>query len=71
MRNNKTFRMSKLNRDMGYQNEINSFINCVLNKQKMPIDFKEIAHSTYSTFKIIDSLKQNQPIKIDLTKLGL
>jgi len=56
---------------MGYQNEIDNFINCALNKHDMPIDFKEIISATYSTFKIIDSLKLAQPITVDLRKLGL
>jgi hypothetical protein len=56
---------------MGYKNEINTFINCVLNRQKMPIDFKEIIGATYSTFKIIDSLKHAQPVAVDLKKIGI
>ncbi|MFH1968570.1 MAG: bi-domain-containing oxidoreductase [bacterium] len=68
---NKINTMSRLGRDMGYNNEINKFIDCVLNKKKMPINFEDIVYATYSTFKIVDSLKEGIPVKIDLTDLGL
>ncbi len=64
-------KMFRFNRDMGYNNEINEFINCVLNKKKMPINFEDIVCATYSTFKIVDSLREGLPVDIDLTDFGL
>jgi polar amino acid transport system substrate-binding protein len=71
VRNSKVKKISRFNRDMGYKNEINTFINCILNNEKMPISFKDIVSATYSTFRIIDSLKEGLPVNIDLIKLGL
>lgn len=69
VRKNRTRKMVLLNRDMGHKNEINIFIDSIINKRGMPIEFNEIIYSTYATFKIIDSLKKQTPININLEKL--
>jgi predicted dehydrogenase len=63
-RKNRTKKIMKLSRDMGYENEIRTFVDCILNNKNMPIEFGDIVNSTYLTFKIIDSLKTQQPIQI-------
>jgi len=69
VRKNRSKKIVLFNRDMGHKNEINIFIDSVINGKQMPLEFREIICSTYTTFKIIDSLKKQSPINIDLERL--
>ena len=58
-------------RDMGYQNEINTFIEALKLGKEMPIDFKEIVSVTLATFEILNSIQEGLPMKVDLSNIGI
>ena len=61
-----TKKFNKLSRDMGHSDEIKNIVDAISNNKTSPIQFYEIISTTLTTFKILESLKKMQPIKIDI-----
>ncbi|MCM8831634.1 MAG: bi-domain-containing oxidoreductase [Candidatus Omnitrophica bacterium] len=61
-----TKKFNKLSRDMGHSNEIKNVIDAILNNRSSPIPFYEITSTTLATFKILESIQKEQPIKVNL-----
>lgn len=51
--------------DKGHKQELIEFFKAIRNGEPCPIPFEESYHSTLATFKAIQSIKENRPIKID------
>lgn len=49
--------------DRGFNNEFRAFFDAI-KSVVMPVSFDEYANTTLTTFKIIESLKQNRPVEI-------
>ena len=59
--------VSKLNiPGKGHSEEVQMFINSLINGKATPIDFESICYTTLTTFKILDSLVTGLPQKIEL-----
>ena len=41
---------------MGYNQEINVFLNAISGKKQLPVDFKDYSNTTLATFKILESI---------------
>lgn len=67
--NGRVRKVKKISRDMGYRNEVNLFLEAIKNNQDMPIDFNSIIVNTYTTLKIIDSVRERRPIDINIGAL--
>ncbi len=67
-RSGKTKTIKRLNRDMGYNNQLKMFIESLNQENKDLISFKQIALTTITTFKILESLERKLPIRIDSQK---
>lgn len=63
-----SYKIQRLSQDMGHTTEIASFINGILKKEPTIIPFHQIILTTLSTFKIVESLKQKFPLKVDLER---
>ena len=61
----KSFRKKLLSQDKGQKNEVKAFINSILHSEPAIIPFKEIFSTTETTFKILESIKTGNEIKID------
>jgi len=65
-RNGIVKKMKQCSRDMGHNDEIKSFTDLIAHGGKSLIPFKEIVASTLATFKIMESLSKNGPIRVNL-----
>lgn len=50
--------------DKGHKEEINNFINSIKDGKPAPISFEDCYHSTYATFKVIESINTKRRINI-------
>lgn len=50
--------------DKGHGQEITEYFNAIRNGESCPIPFDESYHSTLATFKVMQSIRENRPIKI-------
>lgn len=63
--NNKIKKKRKwLGQDKGHKAEVRAFIQALLEKQPLPIDFGEAIITTLTTFKIVESLYKGMPVNI-------
>ena len=60
----KTFKKSLISQDKGQKKMIRSFIDSIKNGKPSPIPFEEIYAITLTTFKIIESIRTKQAVKI-------
>jgi len=61
---NKSSKVKLSGQDKGHKNEITSFIGSINNGEPSPIPFNEIYHSTFATFKVIESLMSQKQVSI-------
>ena len=61
---NRISRYKLFRQDKGHKEEIRLFFNSIKNGLPAPIPFDEIYLSTYTTLKVIESVKQNKVIKL-------
>jgi polar amino acid transport system substrate-binding protein len=57
------------NRGKGHKEELESFIDAIKNGKENPISFESVVYTTLATFKIIESIRNNQPVGIDISEL--
>jgi len=50
--------------DKGHDQELTEFFNAIKNGDSCPIPFEESYNSTFATFKVIQSIKENRPTKL-------
>ena len=62
--NGKKKRKKLLSQDKGQKEEVKQFVNAILKGSAELISFKEIYNTSLVTFKIIDSIKTGESIKI-------
>lgn len=55
-----------LKQDKGHFGEFVAFVDSILNGEPSPISIKELALSTFSTFKILDSIRSGKPQNVYL-----
>ena len=65
----KTFRL--FSNDKGHYQELERFVNAILNDSSPPIPLEDSLLTTLSTLKILDSLEKSLPVKINLSELIL
>ncbi|AGK60065.1 putative dehydrogenase-related protein [Archaeoglobus sulfaticallidus PM70-1] len=52
--------------DRGHKSEFEIFFSSIKGGKDIPVKFEEYVHTTITTFKILKSLKEGQPIKIEV-----
>jgi predicted dehydrogenase len=60
----KTFKKSLLSQDKGQKTMIKAFLDSVKNGKPSPITFEEIYAVTLTTFKVVESIRTKQAVKI-------
>jgi predicted dehydrogenase len=50
--------------DKGHHEEVQRYVQSVLNRTTIPIPFEESVAATKATFRALDSLKMGKPVKI-------
>lgn len=69
-RQNRARRHWLLRQDMGHRDEVSAFLEAVSSGGAMPIPLEEILLSSLATLRVVDSLEQDQPVRVDLDSLG-
>jgi predicted dehydrogenase len=59
----------RMKQDKGHKEELRAFVEAVLNGSDMPIPFESMVATTLSTFRILDSLKENRPLDVSISEL--
>ena len=63
---NKKLEKKGLGIDMGHKKEYKTFFENISNGSDTPVSFKEYLATTLATFKVLESLRTNQPQQIDI-----
>ncbi|PIX17177.1 oxidoreductase [Candidatus Desantisbacteria bacterium CG_4_9_14_3_um_filter_40_11] len=71
VKNGKTKECKLKQIDKGHKEEVFCFGKAVKKGEKMPIPFREIVVATFVTFKIMESLKKREAVRIDMSELGM
>lgn len=64
--NRKKFKKSLISQDKGQKTMVKAFLDSIKNGKSSPIPFEEIYAVTLTTFKVVDSLRTKQAVKISL-----
>jgi hypothetical protein len=54
----------------GHREEMDAFIGALRSGRPMPISCEELASTTLSTFKMVESLQTNLPMKVEFAEIG-
>lgn len=60
----KTEKFKTFNQEMGYKEELKHFVNVIMGKEPLKIEYEEIYFSTLTVFKINESISKGQAVKI-------
>lgn len=69
-RRHRTQRFWRLHPDMGYRDEVNSFLRAVAGEDKLPVTLNQLLASSLATLRVVDSLARREPVEINLDSLG-
>ena len=64
----KTRTLKKANQDLGYSGELAAFFEAARRGDEIPVAFQEYIASALVTFKILESVRQDMPIPIDIKR---
>ena len=58
-----------MNQDKGHKEEVRQYLAAIRSGSPTPIPFREIYASTYTTFMVLDSIRENRAIDLDFSNI--
>ncbi len=65
-REGKTHRIGRRQQDKGHGEELKGLVTALLQGKELPVSFEEAVLTTLVTFQIMESLREGQPMNVDL-----